>query len=145
MDINSQIQGSDESACMQVCSVAKVMPCTINRQVMMALLSLGLDENILWRKYLEHVEDLDHLLEGGEEAVMVHTLHAYHHFNSYLKSYFRSVHPNSVKLETWDRRTEALGKAKRVLAELPPRLMHNHSAGTEEAVPYLLPSCERHA
>jgi hypothetical protein len=62
---------------MQVCSVAKVMPCTINRQVMMALLSLGLDENILWRKYLEHVEDLDHLLEGGEEAVMVHASHLF--------------------------------------------------------------------
>lgn len=58
----------------EVCSVAKVMPCTLNRQVMMALLSRGLDEMVLWNKYLEFVRELDYLLDGGEEALMVRLL-----------------------------------------------------------------------
>lgn len=59
----------------EVCSVAKVMPCTLNRQVMMALLSRGLDEMVLWNKYQEFVSQLDYLLEGGEEALMVRFSH----------------------------------------------------------------------
>ena len=63
----------DRMLTVEVCAVAQVMPCTINRQVMMALLSLGLDEQVLWLKYEAHVRVLGHLLEGGERALLVRT------------------------------------------------------------------------
>lgn len=55
----------------EVCSVAKVMPCYINRQVIMALLSLGIHKDVFWNMYVEFVKELDRLLEGGPLALMV--------------------------------------------------------------------------
>jgi RNA dependent RNA polymerase len=52
----------------EVCCVARVLPCVINRQVMMALLSVGIPTHTLWDMYVQHVKDLDLLLTGGENA-----------------------------------------------------------------------------
>jgi hypothetical protein len=38
---------------------------------MMALMSLGLDAEVLWRHYLRHVQALDDLLEGADGSLMV--------------------------------------------------------------------------
>ena len=54
-----------------MCAVARVMPCVINRQVMMALLSLGVEAHVLWELYHENVKGLDHLLTGSEAALSV--------------------------------------------------------------------------
>ena len=56
----------------EVCSVSKVMPCYINRQIIMALLSLGVSGSVFWRMYTQFVAELDLLLEGGPDALPVH-------------------------------------------------------------------------
>jgi hypothetical protein len=55
----------------EVCCVARVLPCVINRQVMMALLTLGVPTHALWQLYTAHVKGLEHLLAGGAEALRV--------------------------------------------------------------------------
>lgn len=56
---------------LQVCAVARVIACIINRQIMMALLSLGLNAQVLWEHYMQHVHDLNCLLEGSEGSLRV--------------------------------------------------------------------------
>lgn len=56
---------------LQVCAVARVMACIINRQVMMALMSLGLDALVLWEHYIQHAQDLDRLLDGTHASLLV--------------------------------------------------------------------------
>ena len=51
--------------------VARVMPCTINRQILMALLSLGVGPQVLWEHYKNCVKDLQCLVEGSEGALWV--------------------------------------------------------------------------
>jgi hypothetical protein len=55
----------------EVCCMARVLPCVINRQVMMALLTLGVPTHALWQLYTAHVKGLEHLLAGGAEALRV--------------------------------------------------------------------------
>ena len=69
----------------EVCSVAKVMPCAINRQVMMALLSLGLDEQVrqpitvmVWSCTTGNVGKREEALESTVSAIQMaqHIHHA---------------------------------------------------------------------
>jgi hypothetical protein len=55
----------------EVCCVARALPCAINRQIIMALLTLGIPPETFLDMYKAHVHDLDHLLRGGPLALMV--------------------------------------------------------------------------
>eukprot|EP00892_Ulva_mutabilis_P008489 jgi/Ulvmu1/6011/UM026_0137.1 len=55
----------------EVCGLARPMPAFINRQLIMALLALGIPDSVFMKRYQRHVRQLDHLLTGGEEALTV--------------------------------------------------------------------------
>ena len=55
----------------EVCSFARPMPAAINRQLIITLLSLGVDSTVFEQKFQAHVKHLDQLLQGGQEALAV--------------------------------------------------------------------------
>ena len=83
----------------EVCSLARPMPAAINRQLIMALLSLGIASAVFMAKFEQHIRQLDHLLTGGEEALTVRTAAGPHgasppkhpgHSRAYKPDYARS-------------------------------------------------------
>jgi RNA dependent RNA polymerase len=54
---------------LEVCEVARALPCHINRQIMVVLLSIGISAGVFWDMYCRHVRQLDHLLHGGAAAL----------------------------------------------------------------------------
>jgi hypothetical protein len=60
-----------ENLSVEVCCVARVLPCSINRQIIMALLTLGISAETFLDMYEVHVHHLDHLLRGGPMALKV--------------------------------------------------------------------------
>lgn len=61
----------DDVATLEVCAVARPMVCMLNRQLMLALLSRRITADVIWRKYKEHVSDLEKLEDGGPVALRV--------------------------------------------------------------------------
>eukprot|EP00892_Ulva_mutabilis_P008486 jgi/Ulvmu1/6009/UM026_0135.1 len=55
----------------EVCALARPMPAFVNRQLIMALLSLGIPDSVFEEKFHVHVQQLDKLVSGGDAALTV--------------------------------------------------------------------------
>ena len=69
----SMVKFESETLKLEVCTWSRPIPFFLNRQIIIALFTLGIPRSVFWGKYQRVVAALEHLDDGGDRALEVRT------------------------------------------------------------------------
>ena len=70
----SMIKFESATRNLEVCTHSRCLPVFVNRQVILALITLGVPDSVFMDMYTEFVRSLDQLLQGGAAALAVRSV-----------------------------------------------------------------------